>query len=74
MRKRNTWSAAWGTSSPFEDLENVTPAWTISGTPVLLHQVARVTTGPELRRGLAEWNGEGEIVGGIIVMRYARTP
>ena len=36
----------------------------------MLRQVARVTTGPELRRGLAEWNGEGEIVGGIIVMRY----
>ena len=53
-----------------EDLENVTLGVDEVGTPVLLHQVARVTTGPELRRGLAEWNGEGEIVGGIIVMRY----
>ena len=53
-----------------EDLENVTLGVDEFGTPVLLHQVARVTTGPELRRGLAEWNGEGEIVGGIIVMRY----
>ena len=53
-----------------EDLENVTLGVDDFGTPVLLHQVARVTTGPELRRGLAEWNGEGEIVGGIIVMRY----
>ena len=53
-----------------EDLENVPLGVDGFGTPVLLHQVARVTTGPELRRGLAEWNGEGEIVGGIIVMRY----
>ena len=53
-----------------EDLENVTLGVDDYGTPVMLHQVARVTMGPELRRGLAEWNGEGEIVGGIIVMRY----
>ncbi|MDE2845913.1 MAG: efflux RND transporter permease subunit [Gemmatimonadota bacterium] len=53
-----------------EDLENVALGVDGFGTPVFLHQVARVTTGPELRRGLAEWNGEGEIVGGIVVMRY----
>ena len=53
-----------------EDLENVTLGVDDYGTPVMLHQVAQVTIGPELRRGLAEWNGEGEIVGGIIVMRY----
>ena len=39
------------------------------GTPVLLQDVARVTLGPESRRGLAEWNGEGETVGGIVVVR-----
>ena len=53
-----------------EDLENVALGVDGFGTPVFLHQVARVSTGPELRRGLAEWNGEGEIVGGIVVMRY----
>ena len=53
-----------------EDLENVALGVDGFGTPIFLHQVARVTTGPELRRGLAEWNGEGEIVGGIVVMRY----
>ncbi len=53
-----------------EDLENVALGVDDYGTPVLLHQVARIAIGPELRRGLAEWNGEGEIVGGIIVMRY----
>ncbi len=39
------------------------------GTPILLQDVARVSIGPESRRGLAEWNGEGETVGGIVVVR-----
>lgn len=39
------------------------------GTPVLLGDIARVVEGPELRRGVVELNGEGEVVGGIIVMR-----
>ena len=39
------------------------------GTPILLEDVARVSLGPEGRRGLAEWNGEGETVGGIVVVR-----
>ncbi len=41
-----------------------------SGSPIYLSDVADINIGPELRRGLAEWNGEGETVGGIIVMRY----
>jgi len=40
------------------------------GTPVLVRDVATVRFGPEIRRGLLEWNGEGEAVGGIVVMRY----
>ncbi len=51
------------------DLEQVPLAVGPGGTPVLLRDIARVTLGPELRRGLAEWNGEGETVGGIIVVR-----
>ena len=40
-----------------------------SGTPVLLSDIANVTEGPELRRGVTELNGQGEVVSGIIVMR-----
>ncbi len=40
------------------------------GTPILLKDVGTVQRGPEIRRGLAELNGEGEVVGGIIVVRY----
>ena len=39
------------------------------GVPVLLRDVANVTLGPEIRRGVAEWNGEGETVGGVVVVR-----
>ncbi|MEC9291369.1 MAG: CusA/CzcA family heavy metal efflux RND transporter [Pseudomonadota bacterium] len=39
------------------------------GTPVVLSDVARIIEGPELRRGIVELNGEGEVVGGVVVMR-----
>ncbi len=41
-----------------------------NGVPVLVRDVAQVRFGPDIRRGLLEWNGEGEAVGGIVVMRY----
>jgi len=41
-----------------------------TGVPILLKQVAHVQVGPELRRGIAEWDGQGEVVGGIAVIRY----
>ncbi len=41
-----------------------------SGTPVYLKDVANIDIGPELRRGIADLNGEGEVVGGIIIQRY----
>ena len=41
-----------------------------NGTPILLKDVAEVEEGPQMRRGIAELNGEGETVGGIIVMRF----
>lgn len=54
-----------------EDLENVVIGISPnSGSPVFLKDVATVDIGPELRRGLADWNGEGESVGGIIIIRY----
>jgi Cu(I)/Ag(I) efflux system membrane protein CusA/SilA len=40
------------------------------GTPILLQDVAQLRLGPQLRRGIAELDGEGEVVGGIIVMRF----
>jgi copper/silver efflux system protein len=51
------------------DLENV-PVATKNGTPVLVKDLGSVTFGPDVRRGAADWQGEGETVGGIVVMRY----
>ncbi|MCF8259305.1 MAG: CusA/CzcA family heavy metal efflux RND transporter [Melioribacteraceae bacterium] len=41
-----------------------------SNTPIYIKDIAQITVGPDLRRGIADWNGEGETAGGIIVMRY----
>ena len=52
-----------------EDLSNV-PVAVKDGTPVLVRNLGTVAFGPDIRRGVAEWQGEGETVGGIVVMRY----
>ncbi len=52
------------------DIENVPVGVDENGTPILIKNVAHVQIGPELRRGLVEWDGEGETVGGIVVMRF----
>jgi Cu(I)/Ag(I) efflux system membrane protein CusA/SilA len=52
------------------DVENIPLGVDNHGTPILIRNVANVSLGPELRRGLADWNGEGETVGGIIVMQF----
>jgi Cu(I)/Ag(I) efflux system membrane protein CusA/SilA len=51
------------------DIENV-PLKSQNGTPVYVKNVGTVHLGPDIRRGVAELNGEGEVVGGIVVMRY----
>jgi Cu(I)/Ag(I) efflux system membrane protein CusA/SilA len=51
------------------DLANV-PVMAKNGTPVLIKDLGTVSFGPDMREGVAEWNGEGETVGGIVVMRY----
>jgi len=53
-----------------EDLRRTVVAARGDGTPILLGDVARIEYGPDLRRGLAEWDGDGEVVGGIVVVRY----
>jgi Cu(I)/Ag(I) efflux system membrane protein CusA/SilA len=53
-----------------EDLELVPLTVNERGAPVYIKDVAEVKLGPEMRRGLADLDGEGEVVGGIVVMRY----
>ena len=52
------------------DIEHIALGVDDKGTPIRVKDIATVQMGPELRRGLAEWNGEGEVVGGIVVMRF----
>jgi copper/silver efflux system protein len=52
-----------------DDLANVSVN-AKNGTPVLIRDLGTVSFGPDVRRGVAEWNGEGETVGGIVVMRF----
>jgi len=54
------------------DLESIPVGVDMHGTPILLRNVAHVHLGPELRRGLAELNGEGEVAGGVVIMRYGQ--
>jgi Cu(I)/Ag(I) efflux system membrane protein CusA/SilA len=53
-----------------EDIRNIPVGIGSSGTPILLQNIATVRIGPEIRRGIADYNGEGEVVSGIVIMRY----
>ena len=53
-----------------KDLNTIPVGVDGNGTPIRLSDVANVQLGPELRRGVAEYNGEGEVAGGVVIMRY----
>jgi copper/silver efflux system protein len=58
-----------GYLTSLDDLRTV-PVATVNGTPVRIGDLGTVSFGPDIRRGVAEWQGEGEAVGGIVVMRF----
>lgn len=53
-----------------EDIKNIPVGSSNDGTPIRVEDIANVKLGPELRRGLVDLNGEGEVAGGVVVMRY----
>lgn len=53
-----------------EDIENIPLGINERNEPLILKDLARVKMGPQMRRGIAELNGEGEVVGGVVVMRF----
>ncbi len=59
-----------GYARSLEDLEQIVVGTNTGGTPILVQHVGTVTVGPELRRGLADLDGDGDVVTGTIVMRY----
>ena len=52
-----------------DDIRKISLGTDRTGTPVRLRDVARINVGPEIRRGLAEWDGQGETVGAIVIVR-----
>jgi len=52
------------------DVENIVVGRNRNGVPILVKDLGVVTLGPDIRRGVAELNGEGEVVGGIVIMRF----
>jgi len=63
---------ARGYLKTLDDFNGIAVGLAASGTPIVLRDVARVQLGPEIRRGVAELNGEGEVVGGVIVLRSGK--
>jgi Cu(I)/Ag(I) efflux system membrane protein CusA/SilA len=61
---------ALGYANGIADIANAVVGATASGTPIRVRDVATVQLGPDIRRGAADWNGQGEAVGGIVVMRF----
>lgn len=61
---------ATGYIKGIDDLSRIPLGVNKRGTPILLKDVADIRLGPQMRRGIAELDGEGEVVGGIVVMRY----
>jgi Cu(I)/Ag(I) efflux system membrane protein CusA/SilA len=59
-----------GYAKSIGDIEAIVVGSDMSGTPVLVRNVATVALGPEIRRGVADLDGEGDTVGGIVVMRF----
>ena len=58
-----------GYAKSIKDIEDIVVKSDMSGTPVLVRNIAQVVLGPEIRRGVADLDGEGDVVGGIVIMR-----
>jgi len=60
---------ATGYLKNIENIKNIPLGVNKNGTPILLSDIAKINLGPQMRRGITELNGKGEVVGGIIIMR-----
>ena len=63
---------ATGYLKTLDDFGAIPLMTTDSGTPVMLKDVARIQMGPEMRRGIAELDGQGEVAGGVVIMRHGK--
>ncbi|AIX54860.1 TPA: Cu(+)/Ag(+) efflux RND transporter permease subunit SilA [Enterobacter kobei] len=63
---------ASGYLQTIDDFNNIVLKTGENGVPIYLRDVARVQTGPEMRRGIAELNGQGEVAGGVVILRSGK--
>ena len=61
---------ATGYLKNLDDMRNIPLGLSDKGIPIMLSDIAELRTGPQMRRGIAELDGEGEVVGGVVVMRF----
>jgi copper/silver efflux system protein len=61
-----------GYLASIQDLENIAVSASASGTPIFLKDIGQVVMGPDLRRGIADYNGKGDAVSGIVIMRHGQ--
>ncbi|MCG3205622.1 MAG: Cation efflux system protein CusA [Elusimicrobia bacterium] len=59
-----------GYAKSVRDIENIVVGKSMNGTPVLVRNIAQVALGPDIRRGVSDLDGEGDTVGGIVIMRH----
>ncbi|OGX29027.1 MAG: cation transporter [Omnitrophica WOR_2 bacterium RIFCSPHIGHO2_02_FULL_67_20] len=59
-----------GYAKSVQDIEKIVVATDQKGTPILVRHIGTVALGPDLRRGLADFDGQGDVVGGTVIMRY----
>ena len=72
LAEREYMVRASGYLESLDDFRNVPLRASASGIPVLLGQVATIQLGPEMRRGIAELDGQGEVVGGVVILRSGK--
>jgi Cu(I)/Ag(I) efflux system membrane protein CusA/SilA len=70
ISEREHYVRGLGYVSRVEDVESVVVGAGAGGVPVRVRDIGRVTLGPEIRRGVADLDGQGEVVGGLVVMRH----
>lgn len=59
-----------GYAKNISDIENIAVGKGMDGTPIIIKNIAKVSVGPEIRRGVADLDGQGDTVGGIVIMRH----
>lgn len=70
ISEREYYVRGLGYVSRVEDIESVVVGTGPGGVPIRVRDIGRVTLGPEIRRGIADLDGKGEVVGGLVVMRH----